>query len=79
MYLNGEEYSHSNDGGAGTGTNGRLCVGSEQYKFRGNMYDFKYYDRLLTAEEVLQTTTQLKEDLIYKIMFENRNYLIGKN
>jgi hypothetical protein len=60
VYLNGEEYSHSNDGGAGTGTNGRLCVGSEQYKFRGNMYDFKYYDRLLTAEEVLQNYNATK-------------------
>jgi len=60
VYINGVEYAHSGGGGAGAGSTQRLTVGSEYYKFAGNIYSFFYYNRVLSSVEILQNYNATK-------------------
>lgn len=52
VYVNGELIPHSSAGSAGVSGGGNLLVGSQQYSFAGDINLFKYYNRILTADEI---------------------------
>lgn len=52
VYVNGELIPHSSGGSAGVSGGGNLLVGSQQYSFAGDINLFKYYNRVLTADEI---------------------------
>jgi len=59
-FINGEEITHSAGGGANVSSSGKLLVGSDAYKFGGNMYAFHYYEKTLSSKGVLQNYNALK-------------------
>ena len=54
IYMNGVEVPHSAAGSAGVSSSSTLYVGGTQYPMKGNIYNFLYYTRPLSASEVLQ-------------------------
>ena len=60
-YLNGVETPHVPKGGAGISSGGNLYYGSAQYKMRGDVPVYKYYNRELSAEEIANNYNILKK------------------
>ena len=54
VYMNGSIVSHSGAGSAGNYGGGKLYVGGANYRFKGEMYNFQYYNKELSSSEVLQ-------------------------
>jgi len=54
IYINGSEISHTPAGSAGVNANSTLYVGGLNYPMKGNIYNFLYYNKVLTSDEVLQ-------------------------
>jgi hypothetical protein len=52
IYLNGVEVPHSNLGSAAISSLGRLFIGANQYPFKGEMYNFRFWDRELSQTEI---------------------------
>jgi hypothetical protein len=63
-YINGQLISHTSGGGAGISSAGQLTIGSVQYPFQGNIYSFKYYERVLSPNEILQNYNTTKSRFI---------------
>lgn len=60
-YLNGVETPHVPKGSAGISSGGNLYYGSAQYKMRGDVPVYKYYNRELSAEEIANNYNILKK------------------
>jgi len=60
VYVNGVEMSHSPGGSANVTTTKKLFVGSQQYTFSGDIDIFKYYNRVLSPEQIAQNYNSTK-------------------
>ena len=60
VYVNGEHVPHSSGGSAGVSNGGNLLVGSQQYYFAGDIPYFKYYNRVLNADEIADNYNSTK-------------------
>ena len=60
IYINGNEISHQNAGSAGVNANSTLSIGGINYPMKGDIYNFMYYNRVLTSTEVSQNYNALK-------------------
>ena len=60
IYLNGVEMPHYSLGAGSMGSVGKLFVGGNSYPFKGEMYNFSFYDRVLSQDEVLENYAALK-------------------
>ena len=60
-YINGQPITHESNGGAGISSDGRLYVGSPTYHIQGDIYSFLYYEKALSAQEVLQNYNATKD------------------
>jgi hypothetical protein len=52
VYINGVLQAHSAAGAAGVSSNSVISVGGQQYPFKGNIYTFNYYNRVLSNTEI---------------------------
>ena len=52
VYINGVLQAHSAAGAAGVSSNSVISVGGQQYPFKGNIYTFNYYNRVLSDSEI---------------------------
>jgi len=52
IYINGVLQTNIEGGGAGVSSNSVISVGGQQYPFKGNIYTFNYYDRVLSNTEI---------------------------
>ena len=52
VYINGVLQAHSAAGAAGVSSNSVISVGGQQYPFKGNIYTFNYYNRVLSDTEI---------------------------
>jgi hypothetical protein len=64
IYLNGVSHSVSTGGGAGHLYNSRLLLGGGNYPLNGKIHNTYYYNRALSAEEVLQNYNTTKSRFI---------------
>jgi len=52
IYINGVLQTNNAGGSAGVSSNSVISVGGQQYPFKGNIYTFNYYDRVLSNTEI---------------------------
>ena len=52
IYINGVLQTINPGGAAGVSGNSVISVGGQQYPFKGNIYTFNYYDRVLSNTEI---------------------------
>jgi len=52
VYINGVLQAHSAAGAAGVNSNSSINIGGLGYPFKGNIYTFNYYDRVLSNTEI---------------------------
>ncbi len=52
IYINGVLQTNVEGGGAGVSSNSVISVGGQQYPFKGNIYTFNYYNRVLSNTEI---------------------------
>ena len=52
IYINGVLQTINPGGAAGVSSNSVISVGGQQYPFKGNIYTFNYYDRVLSNTEI---------------------------
>ena len=52
VYINGILQTHTAAGAAGVSSNSVISVGGQQYPFKGNIYTFNYYNRVLSDTEI---------------------------
>ena len=64
VYFNGISQSFSTGGGAGHPYNSRLQLGGGNYPLNGKIHNTYYYNRALSAEEVLQNYNATKNRFI---------------
>jgi len=59
-YINGQLVSHIAAGSASITSAGQLTIGGVLYPFQGNIYSFKYYERVVSPQEILQNYNATK-------------------
>lgn len=52
IYINGVLQTNNVGGSAGVGSNSSINIGGQTYPFKGNIYTFNYYNRVLSASEI---------------------------
>jgi len=52
IYINGVLQTNNFGGSAGVSSNSVISVGGQQYPFKGNIYTFNYYNRVLSNTEI---------------------------
>lgn len=52
IYINGVLQTNNAGGSAGVGSNSSINIGGQTYPFKGNIYTFNYYNRVLSASEI---------------------------
>jgi hypothetical protein len=88
IYINGVLQTNIEGGGAGVSGNSVISVGGQQYPFKGNIYTFNYYDRVLSNTEIeniydagapvyLPTSSIVNQGLTVYYDFSNPNCYAG--